>query len=99
MSVYAGAFSGRYPIHLFAGMGFYTMSKPPTVTEPDVGGIKPVIMRILVDLPAPLGPKKPSTSPRSTEKETAFTASFSPKFLVKLSTLIIQHLRFNGLQI
>jgi hypothetical protein len=38
--------------------------------------MKPVIMRIVVDLPAPLGPRKPSTSPRSTLKETPSTARF-----------------------
>ncbi len=33
-------------------------------------------MRIfwVVDLPAPLGPRKPKISPRSTAKPTAFTA-------------------------
>ena len=34
------------------------MSKPPTVTVPAVGGMKPVIMRMVVDLPAPFGPEK-----------------------------------------
>ena len=55
------------------------MSKPPTVTEPPDGGRKPVIMRMVVDLPAPLGPRKPSTSPRSTENETSSTARLVPK--------------------
>ena len=50
------------------------MSKPPTDTVPAVGGMKPVIMRMVVDLPAPFGPRKPSTSPRSTENETSSTA-------------------------
>src|ERR1700745_3262234 len=71
-------------------MGFSTMSKPPTVTVPLVGGINPVIMRMLVDLPAPLGPRNPSTSPRSTENEIPLTAYFVPKAFAKLSTLIIQ---------
>ena len=30
----------------------------------DVGARKPVIIFMVVDLPAPLGPRKPSTSPR-----------------------------------
>ena len=46
-------------------------------------------MRIVVDLPAPFGPRKPSTSPRSTEKETPSTACLVPKIFVRLSTLII----------
>jgi len=45
---------------------------------PEVGGINPVIIRMLVDFPAPLGPRNPSTSPFSTENETPFTASFGP---------------------
>src|SRR6185503_10441168 len=54
-----------------------------------VGGMNPVSMRMVVDFPAPLGPRKPSTSPRSTENETSFTASFVPKLLTRFSTLII----------
>src|SRR6266567_305947 len=65
------------------------MSNPPTVTLPAVGGIKPVSIRMVVDLPAPLGPRNPSTSPRSTENETPSTARFVPKNFAKFSTLII----------
>ena len=62
----------------FAAMGFSTTLKPPTVISPSLGGMKPVIMRIVVDFPAPLGPRKPSTSPFSTENETPLTAIFDP---------------------
>src|SRR5687768_4803973 len=72
-----------------AGRGSSTMSWPPTVTFPSVGGIKPVIIRMEVDLPAPLGPRNPRTSPRSTEKEIWLTAILGPKVFVKFSTLII----------
>src|ERR1700723_95528 len=65
------------------------MSNPPTVTVPFVGGIKPVIIRMVVDLPAPFGPRKPSTSPRATEKEIPSTARFRPNVLVRFSTLIM----------
>ena len=65
------------------------MSCPPMVTLPLVGGRKPVIMRMVVDLPAPLGPRKPSTSPRSTANDTPSTARLAPNTLVKFSTLII----------
>src|SRR5690242_1327829 len=51
--------------------------------------MKPVIIRIVVDLPAPLGPRNPNTSPRSTLKEMLFTASLGPNALVRFSTLII----------
>src|SRR5215217_2666576 len=55
---------------------------------PAVGGMKPASMRMVVDLPAPLGPRKPSTSPRSTVKETSSTAVKPPKRLVKRSISI-----------
>src|SRR5882672_8155846 len=57
--------------------------------RPSVGGMNPVIMRMDVDFPAPLGPRNPSTSPRSTENETPLTARFVPNVLTKFSTLIM----------
>src|SRR3546814_5096599 len=42
-----------------------------------------------VDLPAPLGPRKPSTSPRPTAKDTSSTATMGPKRLVRWSISII----------
>src|SRR3954463_5801499 len=66
------------------------MSWPPMLTLPAEGGMKPVIMRMVVDLPAPLGPRKPSTSPRSTVKEMPSTARFAPKAFTRLSILIIE---------
>ncbi len=51
--------------------------------------MKPVIMRMVVLLPAPLGPRKPSTSPFSTVKETPFTATFGPNSFFKFRTLIM----------
>ena len=59
------------------------MSNSPILTVPAEGGMKPVTIRMVVDLPAPLGPRKPSTSPRSTVKETPFTATFGPNDLLK----------------
>src|SRR4029077_9413272 len=44
---------------------------------------------MLVDFPAPLGPRNPRTSPLLTEKVTSSTAHFAPNILVKCSTLII----------
>src|SRR5882672_1092820 len=89
MSVYAGAFSGRYPISRRASIGCSTISKPPTLTVPSVGGMKPVIIRMVVDLPAPFGPRKPKTSPRSIENEIPSTARLAPKAFAKLLTFII----------
>src|SRR5687768_16452152 len=73
-----------------ASIGLSTMLWPPTVTSPSVGGMKPVIMRMVVLLPAPLGPRKPNTSPLSTEKETPFTATFWPNIFFKFRTLIMR---------
>src|SRR4030095_16350741 len=63
---------------------------------PEVGGMKPVIMRMVVDLPAPFGPRKPSTSPRSTLKEMPSTARLGPKAFTRLSIWIIWTDRGSG---
>src|SRR5262245_34297735 len=73
----------------FASSGDSTTSWPPTLTLPEVGGMKPVIMRMVVDLPAPLGPRKPRTSPRATSKEMPSTARFAPNVLTRFSILIM----------
>src|SRR6267378_7879216 len=72
----------------FTSIGFSCTSRPHTETAPALGGMKPVIMRMVVDLPAPLGPRNPSTSPLPTAKETPSTARFGPKDLLRFSTLI-----------
>ena len=70
------------------------MSWPQMAAVPDVGGMKPVIIRIVVDFPAPFGPRKPSTSPFSTAKEMPLTASKLPKRFFRLSTLSMSFLLF-----
>src|SRR3981189_3486701 len=72
----------------FTSIGLSCTARPHTETLPALGGMKPVIMRMVVDLPAPLGPRNPSTSPLPTSKETPSTASFGPKDLLRFSTLI-----------
>src|SRR6266436_5259091 len=72
----------------FTSIGFSCTSRPHTETVPALGGMKPVIMRMVVDLPAPFGPRNPSTSPLPTSKETPSTARFGPKDLLRFSTLI-----------
>ena len=59
ISGYTGGFSGRYPTHFLAFIGSSEISKPLIFTEPDVGARHPVIIFIVVDFPAPLGPKSP----------------------------------------
>ena len=58
--------------------GARSMSWPHTLTCPADGAMKPAIMRMVVDLPAPFAPKKPSTSPGATEKVKSSTARMSP---------------------
>src|SRR5690606_7133121 len=59
------------------------------LAEPLVGRRKPVIIFMVVDLPAPLGPRKPSTSPRLTDRETPRTASIGPKRFTRSRVAII----------
>src|SRR5574341_133506 len=49
--------------------------------RPDEAVVKPAIMRIVVVLPAPLGPRKPTISPFSTVKVRSWTIVFDPKRL------------------
>src|SRR5262245_30621508 len=46
-------------------------------------------MRMVVVLPAPLGPRKPTISPRSTSKLTRSMAKTGPKYLDRFWTLIM----------
>ena len=52
--------------------------------------MKPVIIFMVVDLPAPLGPRKPKTWPFGTLKLTPSTAVRWPKVFTSPSTSIIQ---------
>jgi hypothetical protein len=51
---------------------------PAIVARPELGGVSPVSMRSVVDLPAPFGPRKPVMLPGSTVKETSLTAAWWP---------------------
>ena len=63
-------------------------SWPQMRAVPAVGVMKPASMRMVVDLPAPFGPRKPSTSPRATLNDTLSTAVKPPKRLVRPSISI-----------
>src|SRR5579884_457333 len=65
-----------------------TTSCPATVAVPAVGFISVHSMLIVVVFPAPLGPRKPNTSPGATSKLTPRTASSSPKRFTSPSTTI-----------
>src|SRR5216684_5963852 len=60
-------------------------SNPNTRTRPLSGRASPTSIRIVVVLPAPLGPRKPKTSPAASSKETSETASRRPKRLTRCS--------------
>ena len=60
-----------------------------SVTLPPVGVSRPRIIRMVVDLPAPFGPRKPVTSPGSTSNDSWFTAMVLPNFLVSSTASIM----------
>src|SRR5262249_58051190 len=66
-------------------------SRPLTLTRPAVGASRPAIIRIVVDLPAPFGPRNPVTTPGWTTKSSPPTASFAPYRLLRFSTSIITY--------
>src|SRR2546421_11151618 len=69
-------------------MAWSSTSKPHTLIVPPVGSRKPAISLMVVDLPAPFGPRNPSTSPRSTVKEISSTARNGPNCLLRCLTSI-----------
>src|SRR5208337_382425 len=60
-------------------------SCPATTARPDVGLSRPHSMRMVVDLPAPLGPRKPKTSPLGISRLSRSTATKSPNRLRRFS--------------
>ena len=60
---------------------------------PSVGVRKPVIIFMVVDLPAPFGPRKPSTSPFATVRLIWSTAVIDPNRLVRPLVAIISTIR------
>ena len=53
------------------------------VAVPEVGVVRPTIIRIEVDLPAPFGPRKPVTRPAGATKLMSSTAVVLRYFLVE----------------
>ena len=64
-------------------------SNPATFAVPAVAGMKHDRIFIVVDLPAPLGPRKPTICPFSTVKETSWIAVTGPYRFVRWSTWIM----------
>ena len=54
------------------------VAQPVDARRPRSAGVSPQIIRRVVDLPAPLGPRNPVTVPGSQRKETSATAGWSP---------------------
>jgi hypothetical protein len=62
------------PSDAFAASGSRSRSWPLTTMRPAVGFKSPAIMRMLVVLPAPFGPRKPWICPGATLSDTPSTA-------------------------
>src|SRR5580693_7761539 len=65
-----------------------TTSYPATLAVPEVGSARVHRILIVVDFPAPFGPRKPKVSPAATSKSMPRTASISPYLLVSALTEI-----------
>ena len=59
------------------------------VAVPASGASRPMIIRMVVDLPEPLGPRNPVTVPGRTSKLSSRTATVGPKRLVSPLAWII----------
>src|SRR5688572_28486065 len=81
--------SGMKPREALAATGSRARSWPLMVTLPLVGLSRPAMMRIVVVLPAPFGPRKPWISPGSTARLTLSTAVNDPYLLTSASTAIM----------
>src|SRR5919201_2433879 len=71
------------PMRWRTAAGSCMTSTPATRATPAVGVSRVQSMEIVVDLPAPLGPRKPKISPACTSRSMPVTASRSPYFLTR----------------
>src|SRR5687767_14030262 len=67
-----------YPMHRAASTFWTAMSYPATVTRPAVAALNPAIKRMVVVLPAPLGPRKPTISPAATVNDRSWMTVREP---------------------
>src|SRR3954452_19007338 len=75
---------GTKPIRRRTPTGSRSRSWPAIVAVPAVGRSNVVSIRRVVDLPAPLGPRKPTISPSSTDRPTPRTACTSRLRVLKV---------------
>src|SRR5271169_4970773 len=76
-------------MRFFTSIGSSSTSNPATVAVPAVGGRKHVSIRIVVVLPAPLGPKNPTICPFWISKEMWSTAVLRAYLFVSSLTVIM----------
>src|SRR5258708_39871658 len=81
--------SGMKPREALAASGARARSWPLMVIRPLVGLSSPAMMRMVVVLPAPFGPRKPWISPGSTERLTPSTAVKEPYVLTRAPTPVV----------
>src|SRR5437867_5592891 len=82
--------SGMKPSDALAASALVARSWPSMSTRPEVGLSSPAMMRMVVVLPAPFGPRKPWISPGATSRLTSSTAVKAPYLLTRFSTRIIR---------
>ena len=71
--------SGTRPIRFLISRPCSGMGIPSSSTDPEVGGISPVSIRMVVDLlKVPFGPRKPKKQPRGTVRFSPSTAALFP---------------------
>src|SRR5437879_2867901 len=75
--------SGTTPIWRLTSAGWVLRSSPRISIRPELGASNPVSILMVVDLPAPLGPRKPKNCPGATRRFTPSTAMSSPKRRVR----------------
>jgi hypothetical protein len=83
---------GYNPMDCRALMVSCSISWPKMVAVPEVGLDTPVKIRMVVVLPAPLGPKKPKVSPSPTEKLISLTAMREPNFLLRWDIQLLAYM-------
>ena len=75
--------SGTTPIWRFRSSAEALNGLPRISMVPALGSSRPVSILMVVDLPAPFGPRKPKNCPGATLKVTSSTAVSSPKRRVR----------------
>src|SRR5687767_303234 len=89
--------SGMYPRPALAPIGSLLTSMPPIRTVPDVGRSIPAIIRSVVVLPAPFGPRNPNSSPFGTTRSSESTAVKEPyRFVSEVISIIVSYRRLIG---